>query len=140
MSLGTWVTLLLALVHLGIFGLLAELVLLEHTESATQWIPLVSLTVGLLAALTVAVRPSAGALRAFRAIMAVFVAAGVLGVYLHIDGNLEFARENDPSMTGRELLMEVLGGATPALAPGALAQLGLLGLALTYRHPLLRRR
>ena len=28
----------------------------------------------------------------------------------------------------------------PALAPSALAQLGLLGLLYTYRHPALRRR
>ena len=40
-------------------GLLAELLLLEHTESATQWIPLLSLTAGLLTGLAVALRASA---------------------------------------------------------------------------------
>ena len=33
---------------------------------------------------------------------------------------------------------ERLTGATPALAPGAMVQLGLIGLAYTFRHPALR--
>ena len=40
-------------------------------------------------------------------------------------------------MRGLELVWEALKGATPALAPGAMAQLGLVGLAFAYRHPLL---
>ena len=36
-----------------------------------------------------------------------------------------------------KLVWKALRGATPALAPGALAQLGLLGLLYTYRHPAL---
>ena len=31
----------------------------------------------------------------------------------------------------------VVSGATPTLAPGAMVELGLLGLAYTYRHPAL---
>ena len=37
----------------------------------------------------------------------------------------------------RELVVETLYGAMPALAPGALAQLGLLGLLACFRHPVL---
>lgn len=131
--------LLLGLMVIGILGLEAELVLLEHVESVGQWIPVVSLGLGLLLTLAVWLRPARGTLRAFRALCAVFVAAGALGVYLHMDGNIEFAREGDSSLAGLALLWEALTGATPALAPGALAQLGLLGLALAYRHPALRR-
>jgi hypothetical protein len=43
-------------------------------------------------------------------------------------------------MKGLELFWEAMKGATPSLAPGVMAQLGLLGLACTYRHPLLRAR
>jgi hypothetical protein len=32
-------------------------------------------------------------------------------------------------------VIETLRGAIPALAPGAMAQLGLLGLLVSYRHP-----
>jgi hypothetical protein len=131
--------LLLGLVLLGMAGLLAELLLLEHYEDVWQWVPLVSLAIGFVLALAVWMRPARGALRAFRAVSAVYVAAGALGVYLHLDGNVEFARESDTSLRGFPLFWEALQGATPALAPGALAQLGLLGLALAYRHPALRR-
>jgi hypothetical protein len=131
--------LLLALMLLGMLGLMAELLLLEHFEDVWQWVPLVSLAIGFLLALAVWKRPGPATLRAFRAMSAVFVAAGALGMYLHLDGNVEFERESDASIRGLPLLWEALQGATPALAPGALAQLGLLGLALAYRHPALRR-
>lgn len=131
--------LLLGLMLLGILGLLAELLLLEHYEDGWQWVPLVSLALGFVLALAAWMRPGRGTVRALRALSAVYVAAGALGVYLHLDGNVEFARESDASLGGVPLLWEALRGATPALAPGALAQLGLLGLALAYRHPALRR-
>lgn len=127
------------LVLLGIAGLLAELVLLEHTESAWQWVPLAALGLGFAGALAVALRPSPRTLRPFQAVMALFVAAGALGVYLHFRGNVEWELESDASLRGTRLYWAALHGATPALAPGALAQLGLLGLALAYRHPALRR-
>ncbi|MEW5926543.1 MAG: hypothetical protein AB1941_03590 [Gemmatimonadota bacterium] len=131
--------LLLGLMLLGSVGLAAELVLLEHTESAWQWVPLVALALGSACTLAVALRPSARTLRPFQAVMAACVAAGALGVYLHLQGNVEWELEGDASLRGAELYWAALWGATPALAPGALAQLGLLGLALAYRHPALRR-
>jgi hypothetical protein len=130
-------SILLALVHLGIVGLLVELFLLEHTESATQWIPVVALLLGLAVAVAVAIRPTPRRLAVFRAMMAIFVVAGALGLVLHFRGNLEFELENDPSLRGMALVWEALRGATPTLAPGALFQLGLLGLAYTFRHPAL---
>jgi hypothetical protein len=131
--------LLLGLMLLGMLGLGAELLLLEHFENVWQWVPLVLLAVGFLLGLAVWMRPGRATLRAFRALSALFVAAGALGMYLHFDGNVEFERESDSGLRGLPLVWEALRGATPALAPGALAQLGLLGLALAYRHPALRR-
>ena len=131
---------LLGLVYVGIFGLLGELILLGHTESTFQWVPIISLVVGLLAAMAMTFRPAPATVRPFRWIMWVFVVAGVVGVYLHLDGNYEWALERSSTLAGRELFWEVISGATPVLAPGALAQLGLLGLILTYRHPALGRR
>lgn len=131
--------LLLALVLLGMIGLAAELVLLEHVESVWQWVPLAVLALGFAAGAALFLRPAAAAVHAFRAAMALFVAAGVLGLYLHFRGNVEFEREMDSGLRGLALVWEALRGATPALAPGSLAHLGLLGLACTYRHPALRR-
>ncbi|MDB4880271.1 MAG: hypothetical protein JWL60_1717 [Gemmatimonadetes bacterium] len=127
--------LLLAVVALGAAGLLAELLLLEHYESAWQWAPLVLLAAVLATALAVWRRPTRPILAAFRAVMLACIVAGAAGFILHFKGNLEFALERDPALSGMALVWKVLRGATPALAPGAMAQLGLLGLVFTYRHP-----
>lgn len=131
--------LLLALVLFGIVGLEVELALLRHAESVTQWIPHVALLIGLLSTAAVYLRPGAATLRPFQTVMVIFLVVGALGVYLHVMGNVEFALERDPALTGASLIWKALRGATPALAPGALAQLGLLGLLYTYRHPALTR-
>jgi hypothetical protein len=129
--------LLLALVLIGIVGLEIELALLRHAESFTQWIPHVALLIGLLITVAVYFRPGTATLRAFQIVMWIFLVVGGLGLYLHFRGNVEFARERNPALHGAMLIWKALRGATPALAPGALAQLGLLGLVYTYRHPLL---
>lgn len=129
---------LLALVALGIVGLTVELLLLEHIESMTQLIPFAVLGAGVAATATLAVRPSARAIRLFRIVMLAFVAAGLLGLYLHLRGNVEFERETDPSARGLDLVWRSLRGGVPLLAPAAMAQLGLLGLVFAYRHPALR--
>ncbi|HEU0014000.1 MAG TPA: hypothetical protein VFQ45_09970 [Longimicrobium sp.] len=131
---------LLALVILGMLGLAAELWLLEHTEPGWQWAPFVVLALGLVAGAAVAVRPARGTLLFFRGVMALFIAAGLAGLYLHYAGNAAFERESDPAVRGAELFTRSLYGATPTLAPGAMAQLGLIGLALAWRHPRLRTR
>lgn len=131
--------LVLALVFTGIVGLEVELALLRHAESTQQWIPHVALLIGLVSTVAVHVRPGLATLRSFQAVMLIFLVVGALGVYLHVHGNVEFALERDPSLTGGSLIWKALRGATPALAPGALAQLGLLGLLYSYRHPALAR-
>jgi hypothetical protein len=64
--------------------------------------------------------------------MALFVANGLLGVGLHYRGNHEFELEMYPTMVGMELVRETLTGATPVLAPGSMALLGLVGLAAVH--------
>jgi hypothetical protein len=127
--------LLLALILIGTVGLQVELALLRHAESATQWIPHIALLIGLIGTAAVYFRPAPATLKAFQAIMAGFLVVGALGIYFHLRGNVEFALERDPSLTGAGLIWKALRGATPALAPGALAQLGLLGLLFSYKHP-----
>ena len=123
----------------GMVGLLVELVLIEHTESRTQWIPLVVLIAGLASSIWLAAHPAPASIRMFQVVMAVFVVSGLAGLYFHYVGNVEFALERDSSLSGPRLVWKALRGATPALAPGALAQLGLLGLAYTYTHPRINR-
>lgn len=129
---------LLALVLLGMAGLTLELLLLEHTETLQQQIPLIALGGGIAVGLAVLVRPSGTSLQLFRVLMSLFVMMGLLGLYFHVSANVAFELEIDPSAEGRALLDAALRGGVPAVAPGALAQLGLLGLLYTYRHPALR--
>lgn len=120
---------------LGAVGTGAELVLLEHTEDVWQWSPLVLLAASAPVLLWLVILGGRASVRTFQAIMALFVVSGFLGLMLHYRGNVEFEIEMYPTLSGAKLFWEALKGATPALAPGTMLQLGLLGLAFTYNHP-----
>ncbi len=119
---------------LGIAGTATELLLIGHVEDTAQWVPLALLGVGFMVALAQIVGPSRLGVRTLQVLMALFVAAGALGVALHYRGNREFELEMYPTMTGLELVEKVVTGATPVLAPGAMTLLGLVGLLHTYRY------
>lgn len=131
----TYRRLILALIAIGAVGLLTELLLLEHFEDTWQWAPVVSLALTIITSAALIVRPTRGTLRAFQVVMVACVAFGAIGVVLHLKGNVEFELEGKPDLRGWPLYWEALRGAVPALSPGALAQLGLLGLLYAYRHP-----
>ena len=119
---------------LGMAGTLIELLLLGHDEDRIQLIPLVSLAVGLTVACWHAVTASLLSGRILRGVMLVFLAAGAAGLYYHYRANVEFQLESDPSIKGRALLWKVMRAKVPpALAPGVMVQLGLIGLVYTYR-------
>ena len=121
---------------LGTLGTGVELLLLGHYENPWQWTPIGMLTLGLAIAAMCFFVQSRLLLQVFRATMVLFVAAGGLGIFLHYENNREFELEMYPSMEGTELIWESLTGAMPALAPGTMIQLGLVGLLYTYRHPI----
>ena len=129
----------LVVLVLGLIGTGTELLLLEHYEDTWQLAPLVLIGLGLVALAAHAVLRRAGSIIAIRLIMVLSVASGAIGVGLHYQGNAEFEREMYPSIEGLELFSKSMTGATPALAPGTMALLGLLGLIYTYRHPSLYR-
>ncbi len=132
-----WRRLGLYLLLFGIAGTTTELVFLEHMEDRLQWTPVVLLGLGFLVGASVAFRPTRTLVTGLRALMALYLPVGALGIFLHLKSNVEFELEMRPSMAGLELVMESLKGAMPALAPGTMAQLGLLGLLVCFRHPAL---
>jgi hypothetical protein len=69
--------------------------------------------------------------------MSSYVLSAGVGLYLHLKANVEFELELRPTMANTELILETLKGAIPALAPGVMVQLGLLGLLACFRHPAL---
>jgi len=115
----------------GMTGVLAELLLIEHTESTTMWVPVLVLGAGLVSVLVRLVSPGRVSHRLMTVVMVTFVGSGLLGLWFHFDGNRQFELEIYPSMTGGELIWESLKGATPALAPGTMVLLGLIGLVAT---------
>jgi hypothetical protein len=129
---------LLAILLLGIAGLSLELWLLAHVEDVYQLIPLVLNGAGAVAATLVATRPSIGKVRLLQSVMVLFVISGALGMWLHYVATTEFQLEMDPTLSGWALFRKaIVAKAPPALAPGAMTQLGLIGLAYTFRHPAL---
>ena len=132
-----WRSLAMWLFLFGCGGTAAELLLLEHFEDPWQWTPIALLGLGAAAGAAVLVRPAVQLLRVFRSLMWLFLGAGALGVYLHLKSNVEFERELNPAVSGFDLVADVLMGAMPALAPGQMIQLGLLGLLALLRHPAL---
>ena len=127
---------LLAVFLLGALGTGIELVLLEHYSELAQLIPPGLILGGLVVLAMWFLSGVPAVLRVFQVSMLLFVLAGVLGIYLHFDSNVEFELEMNPSAAGWPLIWASLTGAMPALAPGTMVQLGLVGLLYTYRHPI----
>jgi hypothetical protein len=131
--------LLLIILWLGLTGAVADLLLIDHLESWTQWIPLVVLSLAASTLLWSGLGGGAAALRAVQLAMVSLLLAGGLGVFLHLRGSAAFQTEIDPAINGAVLLWKTLRAkAPPALAPAAMVQLGLIGLVYCYRHPNLR--
>lgn len=127
---------LLVILCFGAAGTLAELLLLAHFEDATQWIPIALTSTTLLLSGVIATRPSRGLIRIFQAVMALMIVSGGVGMYLHLSANMEFQLEMDATLRGFALLKKsAVAKAPPALAPGVMTQLGLLGLLYTFKHP-----
>jgi hypothetical protein len=120
---------------LGLLGTGGELLFLGHTVGINQLIPLVLMVMSMLVLAWHGLERKSASLRTFQITMVLFLAAGILGTGFHYWANEEFELEGDPNLTGTALFSRVMGGAAPALAPGAMVQLGLLGLIYTFRHP-----
>jgi len=127
--------LVLAVFLLGLVGTGVELLFLGHTAGLSQLIPLVLFVMSLLVLAWHALDRKWASLKAFQMTMFLFVAGGILGTTLHYRANQTIELEADPKMAGMDLILRAMAGAAPGLAPGALVQLGLLGLVYTYRHP-----
>ena len=140
-TLGALRRVLLAILLLGMAGTSVELLLLRHDEDAQQLIPLLLIAAGFAGVAWHLVRRSRLSITVLQIVMVLFVASGVLGMVFHYQANVAFQLEMDPAIAGSNLWWKVLQAKTPpALAPGVMAQLGLVGLAYAYRHPAVARR
>ena len=127
--------LLLGILLFGLVGTATELTLMGHDEDGYQMIPLVVLTIAVFASVRMLVtRAGNRVVPLFRGAMLLLMLSGATGTVLHYRANMEFKREMDPSLSGFALFSSVIRAkAPPALAPGNMALLGLLGLACAFR-------
>ena len=132
-------SILLGIFVLGVGGIATELWLLGHYEEFDQFIPLGLAAVGVAGLAAAAFVPSPLTVRVFQLLMLLMLFSGLLGVWYHYRATTEFQLEMDPTLRGWALFSKaIVAKAPPALAPGAMIQLGLIGLAYTFRHPVFR--
>jgi hypothetical protein len=130
---------LFSVLLIGMLGSGIELILLSHYEDWRQWLPVILILLGLSVSGWHAVRSTALSVRLLQALFICFMASGFAGIYFHYQGGAEFKLESNPSLHGWALFWETIRGKVPPLlAPGVMMQLGLIGLAYTYKHPALK--
>jgi hypothetical protein len=117
-----------------------ELLLIGHFDDPFQFVPRVLLASSLPMFIALAARPRLATVRVVQALMILFVMGGGAGVVLHSRGNAAFELEMYPTLAGWDLVRGTVTGATPVLAPGSMSLLGLVGLAVAYRYPVVHRR
>jgi hypothetical protein len=123
-------TMLRWLLLINVIGVAAELYLIDHIESVQQWVPIVVLFAVLTSTVLINLNRSRAAQQVFLFSMGAAVFSGLVGIYFHLVGNLEFVMELYPSATNTVLFLKTVKGATPVLAPGAMVGIGLLGIIL----------
>ena len=128
--------LILALLAFGLTATVVDLFGLEHYEDPWQIVPIAFIGFSLLVVGWHGLTGSAASLLTLRLLMPVMILVGVTGVVLHLRGSLAFQMEASPELAGWALMKKLLAAkAPPALAPGILVQLGLLGSVYGYKHP-----
>lgn len=131
-----WQRLLLIIALASAGATLVELLLLEHIEEWRQIIPIGLLAVAIVSLVAVLATSSGWAVRLLRVVLAACFVGALVGMYFHYQANVEFVLERHPKYTGFQLFKAALMGAMPALAPGTMAQLALIGwLATVSRRP-----
>jgi len=91
---------LAALLAFGMLGALTELLLLHHYEDSWQFVPLVLIGTALVVLVWHLFDRSALSVRVLQTMMALFLVAGLLGVVLHYQANIEFQVETSPGLSG----------------------------------------
>lgn len=126
---------ILTILVIVLIGTELELFLLKHIEDAWQLVPIVIIPLTLLVLAWHGLSRGTAALRALQVLMVAALVSGGIGVIQHYRANIRDAGESDPSLSGKALYIEALAGSIPALAPGTMVQIALLGLAFAFRHP-----
>ncbi|MEN1784803.1 MAG: hypothetical protein AAGF77_06635 [Bacteroidota bacterium] len=121
-----------------VLGTALELYLLNHYEGVQQLIPLFCIGVAVFVFLLLFFRETKVLKNLFLLILGLTALSGIYGTFLHLRANYEFEMEMKPTATPRDLFLESISGALPALAPCSMIVLSLIGysylLVLNYKR------
>lgn len=121
-----------------LFGTLFELFLLEHWEKNVQYLPFTLSIIGILVLITARLKPTKGSVLTLRWVMVIVALGSLVGMYFHFSHNLIMVQYRNPSLSFSNALWPAVKGGAPLLAPGILFLAGVLGIAVTYKHPKLK--
>ena len=126
--------------YLGFSGLifvgsLLELAVINHTKETLQLTPSILSVLGIVLIGLVLFRPGRRTLLTLRGGMSLITLGSLVGVVVHVLGNLRFALEVNPGLSLVQQAGAALGGANPLLAPGVLGMGAVMALAATYAIP-----
>ena len=128
---------LLITVISAIIAVEIELLLLDHVKPIMQLVPVFLMAAGLLAIIWYGFTRSRESMKAFQIMMILSIATGLLGIFVHLGFSATDAIKKDKTLQGMPLIRAALTGVAPPFAPAALIQIGLVGVAYTFRHPAL---
>jgi len=121
---------LLAVIALVLCGLELELLMLDHVNSPLQLLPVGFVGGGIASVLWSLISPNGRSLRVLKGVLMACTIIGALGIAIH---SAFYVSDKWNIAHGRRGLEREV----PPLAPAAMLPLGLMGLACTFRHPLL---
>ncbi len=108
-------------------GTALELYLLDHYEDTLQLIPMLCIGASIIILVVLLYRRTKWTIRLYKLILALTALSGIYGTFLHLQANYEFELEMKPTAKAWDLFVESLSGALPALAPGSMILLALIG-------------
>jgi hypothetical protein len=136
-ALGNIRRFLLATVVISLVGTEIELLILGHVLPLLQIIPVFLIALALGAIVWYGFSRNGKSMRVFQGTMVLCIISGLVGVVVHLAFSAANETKKDPTVTGMKLVRMSLNGKAPPLAPAVMVQIGLIGLAYTYRHPAL---
>ncbi len=122
-------------VGFGIFifvGTIVELSQLNHMGEELQFVPFVLLPLGILLGILMLVTKSPVVHKIAILGMWVIAVGGVIGMIVHVSGNLESVFEGGQQLGFSQLIKQAIGGEFPLLAPGTLTIGAAMILAVEY--------
>jgi glucan phosphoethanolaminetransferase (alkaline phosphatase superfamily) len=125
----------LLIISAGVFIMtVMELFFLSHWTETIQLLPFLLSGLGLVTLFLVYFRPHHITIKFLRWSMIVIGLCSLIGIYEHMDNNLGFQMEIQPSATTWELIMATLEGGNPVLAPGILTLGAVIGWTAAYQY------